>query len=185
MNKSFSIVLTDQFKHEIRNGISRRRSSKNLASKLLFQLWLDSAVKFAFGAAITDQFKQDILNGVHQPGDTYKIALYTQAAATDKNKSATTYNTTGELATAGGYTQGGIALTGFTVSLSGDTAYIDWTTDPSWASASFTADAAVIYNSSRSNKILAVLSFGSTTATSGTFTVQLPAPGASATITIS
>jgi hypothetical protein len=30
----------------------------------------------AFAAAITDQFKQDILNGVHQPGDTYKIALY-------------------------------------------------------------------------------------------------------------
>jgi hypothetical protein len=138
----------------------------------------------AFAAAVTNQFKQDILNGVHQPADVYKIALYTQAAATDKNKSATTYNTTGELATAGGYTQGGISLVGFTVSLSTDTAYIDWTTDPSWASASFTSDAAVIYNSTRSNKILVVLSFGSTTATAGTFTVQLPAAGASATITI-
>jgi hypothetical protein len=139
----------------------------------------------AFGAAVTDQFKQDILNGVHQPGDTYKIALSTAAAATDWNKSLTTYASTHELATAGGYTQGGIALTGFTVGLSGDTAYIDWSTDPSWTSASFTADCAAINNSSRSNKVLCVLSFGSTTATSGTFTVQLPAPGASATITIS
>lgn len=138
----------------------------------------------AFAAAVTDQFKQDILNGVHQPGDTYKIALYTQAAATDKNKSATTYNTTGELSTGSGYTQGGISLTGFTVGLSADTAYIDWSTDPSWASASFTADAAVIYNSTRSNKILAVLSFASTTATAGTFTVQMPAPGTGAVITI-
>jgi hypothetical protein len=138
----------------------------------------------AFAAAITDQFKQDILNGVHQPADVYKIALYTQAAATDKNKTATTYNTTGELATAGGYTQGGIALVGFTVGLSTDTAYIDWSTDPTWTGATFTADAAVVYNSSRSNKILAVLSFGTTTATSGIFTVQLPAAGATAVITI-
>lgn len=138
----------------------------------------------AFAAAITDQFKQDILNGVHQPADVYKIALYTQAAATDKNKTSTTYNTTGELATAGGYTQGGIALVGFTVGLSTDTAYITWSTNPSWTSASFTADAAVIYNSTRSNKVLAVVSFGSTTATAGTFTVQLPAAGATAVITI-
>lgn len=137
-----------------------------------------------FAAAITDQFKQDILNGVHQPGDVYKIALYTQAGATDKNKTATTYNTTGELATAGGYTQGGMSLTGFTVGLSADTGYIDWSTDPVWSSATFTADAAVIYNSTRSNKILAVLAFASTTATAGNFTVQLAAPGASATITI-
>lgn len=138
----------------------------------------------AFAAAVTDQFKQDILNGVHQPGDTYKIALYTQTAATDKNKSSTTYNTTGELSTGSGYTQGGISLTGFTVGLSADTAYIDWSTDPSWSSASFTADAAVIYNSTRSNKILAVLSFASATATAGTFTVQMPAPGTGAVITI-
>ena len=139
----------------------------------------------AWTAAITDQFKQDILNGVHQPGDTYKIALYVKANNTTAGAATTTYTTTGELATAGGYTQGGISLTGFTVGLSGDTAYIDWSTDPSWTSASFTADGAMIYNSSRSNKVLCVLSFGSTTATSGTFTVQLPAPGASATITIS
>jgi len=138
----------------------------------------------AFAAAVTNQFKQDVLNGVHQPADVYKIALYAQAAATDKNNTATTYNTTGELAAAGGYTQGGISLAGFTVSLSGNTAYIDWSTDPSWPSASFTADAAVIYNSTRSNKILAVLAFGTTTATNGTFTVQLPAPGATAVITL-
>lgn len=137
----------------------------------------------AFSACITDQFKQDILNGVHQPGDTYKIALYTQSSATTLNKTLTAYTTTGELATGNGYTRDSKTLSSFTVGLSGDTAYIDFA-DPSWTSASFTADAALIYNSSRTNAAIAVLSFGSTTATSGTFTVQFPAPGASGVITI-
>jgi hypothetical protein len=141
----------------------------------------------AFAAAVTNQFKQDILAGLHQTGDTYKIALYTQAGATDKNKSIVAYNTTGELATANGYTQGGITIATYTVSISGDTAYVDFTVDPSWTAsgAGFTADACIIYNSSRSNHVLCVLSFGTTTASGGgTFTVQLPAPGATATITI-
>jgi hypothetical protein len=140
----------------------------------------------AFGAAITDQSKQDWLNGVHQPADVYKIVLLTQAAATTYNKSLVTYTTTGELATANGYTQGGATLAGFTVGLSTDTAYITFT-NPSWTAtgAGFTSDSAAIYNSSRSNKVMAVLSFGSTTASGGgTFTVQFPAAGASAVITI-
>jgi hypothetical protein len=136
----------------------------------------------AFAAAITDQFKQDLLN--FMAGDDIKIALYTQASATDKNKLATTYNTTGEVASGGGYTQGGISLTGFTVGLSGDTAYIDWSVDPTWPNASFTADAAVIYNATRSNRILAVFTITPTTATNGTFLVTLPPPGITAAITI-
>lgn len=136
----------------------------------------------AFQACITDQAKQDWLNGVHQPGDTYKIALYTQAGATNANKSLTAYSTTGEVSGTG-YSAGGMALSGFTVGLSTDTAYATFT-NPSWTSATITADAAVIYNSSRSNKAIAVLSFGSTTSTAGTFTVQFPAAGASAVITI-
>lgn len=141
----------------------------------------------AFGAAFTDQLKQDVLSGLHQTGDTYKIALGTQAAATTWNKSIVTYTTTGELATANGYTQGGVTIATFTVGLSGDTAYVDFTVDPTWTATStgFTADCAVIYNSTRSNHVLCVLSFGSTTASGGgTFTVQLPAAGTGATITI-
>lgn len=138
----------------------------------------------AFAAAMTDQFKQDILNGVHQPGDVYMVALYTQATATDKNRTSTTYNTTGELATGSGYTRGGKVLTGFTVGLSADTAYIDWVIDPVWGGATFTADAAVIYNATRSNKILAVIAFTSTPVSNGNFTLQLPPPGTFATISI-
>lgn len=131
--------------------------------------------------AFTNQAKQDFLNGVHQPGDVYKVALYTQAAASlDKNTTA--YTATGEV-TGTGYSAGGATLTGFAVGLSGDTAYMSFA-DASWAAATITADAALIYNSSRSNKAIAVLTFGSTVSTVGTWTLDLPAAGASAIIRI-
>ncbi len=145
----------------------------------------------AFAAAVTDQFKQDILNGYIRSGDTIKIVLGTQAAATGWNKTLVTYTTTGELATANGYTQGGIAIATFTVGLSTDTAYLTWSVNPSWTATStgFTADCCAIYdttnNGGGANHVLCVLSFGSTTASGGgTFTVQLPAAGATSTITI-
>lgn len=136
----------------------------------------------AVTACVTDQAKQDWFNGVHQPADTYKTALYTQAGAS-LGQSTTAYTASGEI-TGTGYTATGVSMAGFTVSLSTHTAYIDWSTDPSWTSATITADAAMIYNSSRSNKTLALLTFTSTVSTNGTWTLQLPAPGASAIITM-
>jgi hypothetical protein len=137
-----------------------------------------------FAEGLVDQFKQDILKGVHQPGDSYKIALYTKAEATDKNALLAAYNTTGELPNAGGYRRGGLLLTGFVVGISGRTAYMDWA-DPVWPNATFSADAAVIYNASRENKALAVVDFGDmVVAANGPFTVEFPAPGPTAVITI-
>ena len=132
--------------------------------------------------ALTTQCKQDWLNGVHQPGDTYKVALYVQANAT-LDKTTTAYTSTGEVANGNGYTTGGKALTGFSVGLTGDTAHLSFD-DPSWTSATITADAAVIYNSSKSNKALCVLTFSSTSSTNGTWTLDLPAAGASALLRI-
>ena len=133
-------------------------------------------------AAVTDSYKQDILNGVHQPGDTYMVALYTSSATL--SKSTTAYTTSNE--TSGtGYTAGGVALSGFTVSISTDTAYLTWSTNPSWTGSSITAVTALIYNASRSNKSVCVLTFSSTTSTAGTWTLVLPAAGASSTVTIS
>jgi hypothetical protein len=130
-------------------------------------------------AAITDQAKQDWLNGVHQPGDTYTVALYNPGAL---DKTTTAYTSSGE--TSGtGYIAGGMALSGFAVGLSTDTAYLTFT-NPAWASSTFTASTALIYNASRSNKALAVLTFSSTSSTNGTWTLVLPAAGATSTITI-
>lgn len=134
----------------------------------------------AITQAMCDQFKLDVLGGVHQPGDTYKIALYTSAATLDKTTTA--YSSTNEVSGTG-YTAGGLTLTGYTRALSGDVAYLDWTTDPQWTVSSLTARGALIYNASRANAAMAVIDFGQDyTDTNGNFTVVLPAPGATAII---
>lgn len=118
-------------------------------------------------------FKEQLFLGEHDLlVDTLKIALYTSAATL--GASTTEYTTTGET-TGTGYTAGGIALTGVTVNTGNDIAYVDFT-DPSWVGASFTARGALIYNSSKSNKAMFVLDFGTNqTVVSGTFAIQLPA----------
>ena len=120
-------------------------------------------------------FKQQLFLGEHDlDTDVIKMALYISAATLDA--STTVYTTSNEVSSSGtNYTAGGNTLTGATVSLSGTTAFVDFA-DTSWASATFTARGALIYNFSKSNKAIAVLDFGSDkTATSGTFTVQMPA----------
>lgn len=135
----------------------------------------------AVTSAFTNQAKQDFLNGVHQSGDTYKCALYTQAAASlDKNTTA--YTASGEI-TGTGYVAGGATVSGFSVSITSDTAHLSFT-DPVWSNTTQTADAALIYNSSKSNKALCVLAFTSATSTNGTWTLDLPAAGASALMRI-
>ncbi len=130
-------------------------------------------------AGVCHSFKQDVLTGVHVAGDTYKIALYPTAATV--GPTTTTYSSTGEVANGNGYTTGGQNLVGFSVTLDTNTAILDFTTDPSWPAASFTARGALIYNSTKTNKAVAVLDFGTdVTATNGTFTVTFPAATAAA-----
>jgi hypothetical protein len=55
--------------------------------------------------------------------------------------------------------------------------------DTTWAASTITARAALIYNSSKSNKAIAVLDFGSDkTTTANNFTVQFPTNDASSAI---
>jgi VCBS repeat-containing protein len=79
----------------------------------------------------------------------------------------------------GTYTAGGGALTNVTPTSSGTTAFLDFA-DISFTSATITARGALIYNSSKSNRAVAVLDFGSDKiSTTGTFTVQFPVADAS------
>ncbi len=136
----------------------------------------------AITAAICNSFKQEILQGVHASGDTYNIALYTSTATLDKTVTSYAEGTpANEVAAAGGYAHGGIALSGFSVTLSGDTAVLDWTVDPAWGpGATITARGALIYNASKTNKAVCVLNFSTDqTCTNGTFTVKLPTPDSS------
>jgi len=109
--------------------------------------------------------------------DTFKFALYDTAATL--SKTTTAYTATNELASGSGYTTGGNSLTISTAPTTDTTstnnvAYISFSTT-SWTSATFTAYGALIYNSSQSNRAVAVLDFGGAkTVTSGTFTVTFP-----------
>ena len=126
--------------------------------------------------AISTSFKAEILQGIHDSADTYKIALYTSASTLDAT--ATAYTTTNEVSGVG-YTSGGQTLSGFSVTTSGKTAILDFTTDPSWENATITARGALIYNASKANKAVMVLDFGSDKSNSeGTFTIRLPLPDA-------
>lgn len=98
-------------------------------------------------------------------GDTFYIALYTNAATLDQNTSA--YTTVGEVVAAG-YTAGGEVLTPIVGTTS---AYVTFE-NVSWTGA-FTARGALIYKSGDDGSVC-VLDFGADRTSSATFTVQFP-----------
>ena len=124
-------------------------------------------------------FKQESWLGIHDlDTDVLKMALYTAAA--DLSQATTAYTPTGEISGTG-YISGGIPLTGVQVLLSGTTAYVTFD-NPTWANASFVCRGALIYNTSKANRAIAVLDFGADKTASGMFTVQLPAATAAAAL---
>jgi hypothetical protein len=135
----------------------------------------------AITTTLCNSYKQEVLEGVHSSADTYKLALYTDAATL--GAATTAYSSTNEVS-GDGYTAGGVELSGFTSGLSGSTAYVTFT-DPAISNATITARGCLVYNSSKSNKAVACFDFGgNVTSTNGTFTIDLPAAGASALVRI-
>ena len=135
-------------------------------------------------SAICNSFKQEILEAEHNftasSGDTFNLALYDSDATL--NKSTTAYTTSEELATTGGYTAKGNALTSVTPVLDSDTAVCDFA-NISWTSASFTARGCLIFNDDNSDTSVCAIDFGGDkTVTSGTFTIEFPAAAASTAI---
>jgi len=137
----------------------------------------------------TTSFKVELLQGVHNFGptspDTFKIALYTAEA--NLGVETTTYGTGDEVVGAG-YVAGGNTLVISTSPAAANnssniqTAYIGFATT-SWAGASFTARAALIYNASQGNKSVAVLDFGSDkTVSNNTFQITFPTADANSAI---
>lgn len=123
----------------------------------------------------TTSFKKELYEGIHDlVTDTLKMALYTSSA--DLNQDTTAYSATNEI-TGTGYSAGGNVVTGATVSSSGTTAYVNFS-NVIWDPAAFTARCALLYNSSKANRSIAVLDFGSDKTTSSKFTVVMPVDSA-------
>ena len=132
----------------------------------------------AITSAICTSFKVELLKGTHNftatTGNTFKIALYDSDATL--GASTTAFSTSEEITNTSGtaYTSGGATLTSVTPVADSTTAVCDFD-DVSYTSASFTANGALIYNSSDSNAAVCAIAFGSDkTATNGTFTIQFP-----------
>ena len=142
----------------------------------------------AINQAVCATFKQQLLDGDHDiSSDTIKLALYSNAASLDANSSA--YSASNEVGDSGSYSAGGGTLANANVSLTktnatASTAFVDFD-DLSFTSATISAQAALIYNTSSANvnASIAVLDFGGVkTSTNGTFTIQFPTNDASSAI---
>jgi len=128
----------------------------------------------AISQAITVSFKQDLMSpGGNLEAQTLKCALYDNTATLDQNTAA--YITANEISDSGtNYTIGGETLTNVAITVDGTTAIFD-ADNVSWANATISAQAALLYNFTNSNAAIAVLDFGGVkTSTNGTFELQFP-----------
>ena len=140
-------------------------------------------------ASMCTSFMGELLTATHNFGvapiraattaDTFKGALYLTTATI--NASTTAYSATGEVSGTG-YTAGGVSITNANVPVatnSSSTAGVAyWTPSASITYTSVTLatafDTVLMYNSTQSNKAVAVYTFGSQTVTAGTFTLTMP-----------
>ena len=130
-------------------------------------------------------FRGELFSGTHNfanGGDAFKIALYT---SNPYSTSSDVVLTTNEVSSSGSSNYERKALGSQAVASSTAVASVDFA-DSTWASATFTAAFAAIYNDDKSDKLCVVLDFGGNkTATNGTFTVSYPDPSTPANAIIS
>lgn len=116
--------------------------------------------------------RSGLINGtLNFSTDTFRLALYTNAASLDQTTTA--YTSDGETS-GGNYVAGGQVVTA-TVSTAldtnGSTIYINFSS-PSWTGV-ITARGALIYKAG-ANGAVCVLDFGNNVTSNGTFTVTMP-----------
>ena len=134
----------------------------------------------AITQAIATVFKQDLMSpGGNLAALTLKCALYDNTASLQANTTA--YATANEISSSGtNYTTGGNTLTNVAITTDGTTAIFD-ADNVTFANATISAQAALLYNANNANSAIAVLDFGGVkTSTNGTFELQFPTANASA-----
>ena len=135
--------------------------------------------------AVCTSFKLESMNGLHAFGttvvrgattaDTFKAALYLVSAT--YNDTTTAYSATGEVSGAN-YTAGGVTFTWVAPNFdaASKTAYSTPSASFSWTTVTLSTalDTVLLYNSTQSNRAVAVYTFGSQTVTAGNFTLTMP-----------
>jgi hypothetical protein len=145
----------------------------------------------AITTAMTNSSKQEFLNGIHTSAHTYKIALIKTGHSGTYSKATTAFGTstgapttsnlgTDEVTASGTYAAGGVTLTGRTVSISTDTAYLDFAAMAQVTGFTGSADGCMIYNDSVAGKpciYVGAFAGAPIAATAGTFDVAIPTSG--------
>tara|TARA_B110000503_G_C6922312_1_gene319210 strand:+ start:172 stop:609 length:438 start_codon:yes stop_codon:yes gene_type:complete len=134
-------------------------------------------------SAVCNSFKQELLGGIHDlDTDTIKVALIKVSPTGTYNADTTNYTEitdNSDEALGAGYTVGGNTLAGASITLHGSTAIVDYD-NTTWSSVTISADGCIIYNSSKSDRAIAILSFGGVkTSLNGDLTIQLPSADSS------
>jgi hypothetical protein len=133
---------------------------------------------------ICTSFKVELLKGIHALGtsvtrgattkDTVKAALFLASASLGAGTTA--YSSTGEVSGTN-YAAGGVTVTNGTEPTNTGTV-AHWTPSSSIVFTTVTLstafDCVLLYNSTQSDKAIAVYTFGSQTITAGTFTLTMP-----------
>lgn len=204
-------AICTSFKRDLQNGLHRFAQSRTFTcTGTSSQTWTSVSAltglangQFLSGTNVASGTRMaDVLSGssifvskastgaigtITAVGDTFNIALIKVSPTGTYGAASTAYaDITGnsdEVASGGGYTTGGAALTNVDPTTSSTTALIDFTPDPAWTSATFSATAAMIYNTTRNgptaNPAVSTHDFGGTqSVTSGTFTAVMPTPDA-------
>jgi hypothetical protein len=127
----------------------------------------------AITQTLTTSFKLELLEAVHDfTSDVFKLAVYTSAA--DLGADTLVYTSSNEV-TSAGYTAGGQVLTGTIVTAASGVAYVTFN-NLTWSNVTFTARGALIYNSTKGNKSVAVYNFGTdqTAGALNVFNITMP-----------
>ena len=115
--------------------------------------------------------KRDFMLGVHQPGDTYKLALYDESATISPLTEV--FTTAGEVK-GQNYPKGGVELRGYSVNLVGTKANLGFSRDVIIANASISALGGMVYNASKDNLAVGIIEFAEKiTSTNGNFKVLM------------
>jgi hypothetical protein len=204
-------AMLTSFKSDLLSGLHRFNQSRTFtATGTSSQTWTSvsaltglavgcflSGTNVAAGTRISDilsstsifvsKVSTGALGTITTVGDAFKIALIKVSPTGTYNASSTNYtDITGnsDEVTGTGYSAGGTAMTNVDPTTSGTTAFVDFSPDPSWTSASFSTTGCMLYNSTQNGpnatRGLSVHDFGGTqTVSAGTFTAVMPTPDAS------
>jgi len=136
---------------------------------------------------MTNSFKVDLFNAVHAfnatgipahtlaTADVFKAALYT--AASSLGTTTTSYTSATTEVSGTGYTAGGVTVSfGTAPSNTTTTAFLTPSASITYTTVTLSTsfDAMLLYNSTQSNKSVAVFTFTAQTVTAGTFSLTMP-----------